>query len=80
MKQSLFGWRIGKAKRKLLEIGYVYDVMYEQPSENRYLVHVWVSDLNERIRGIIEPQIREIMRRRPSHIKVDVFLYRRDAG
>lgn len=73
-------WRMHKARRKLLEIGYVYDVMYEQPMPDRYLVHIWVTELNDETRSVIEPKIREVMKRRPKHIKVDVYLYRRDVA
>lgn len=71
-------WSIRKVKKRLLQIDHVYDVMYEAPLSHRYLFHIWVNNLNECVRGIIEPQIKEAMRGRPREIKVDVLIYRRD--
>ena len=72
-------WSIKKAKRQLLALQHVYDVMIEKPAGSRFLVHLWVNDLEE-VKNGIEPQIREIMFRRPREIKVDVLLYGRVAG
>ena len=72
-------WSIKQAKRQLLALQHVYDVMIEKPTDSRYLVHLWVNDL-EQTRSIVEMQIREIMIRRPRDLKVDVLLYGRVAG
>ncbi|MCF8566899.1 hypothetical protein LLE49_19455 [Alicyclobacillus tolerans] len=73
-------WRVKKVHRRLLELDYVYDVMMEEPVQDRFLIHIWVNELSPERREELEPRIREIVRRRPRHIKVDVHLYRRDAG
>lgn len=70
---SRWRWSINKATQQVLNIEGVYDVMYEPSTTGRYLLHVWATSLDN-----VGPKIREVLRKRPRSVKIDVLLYRRD--
>lgn len=67
-------WTINKATQQVLNIEGVYDVMYEPSTTGRYLIHVWATSLDK-----VDQRLREVLRKRPRNVKIDVFLYRREA-
>lgn len=69
-------WSISKAQKRILLFDFVYDVRVEKPAEERYLVHVFMTSLNDSIKKEFSTAATRIFRRRPSHIKVDVLLYK----
>jgi hypothetical protein len=66
-------WSIDKATQQVLDIEGVYDVMYEPSTPGRYLLHVWATSPEK-----VEKRLREVLRKRPRRIKIDVLLYRRE--
>lgn len=64
-------WSISKAKQKIAALESVYDVMVEVPSEERYLIHVWVANQSEKLKK----RLTKALKGRPPDLKVDILLY-----
>lgn len=68
-------WSIYKLSRRVRGLEGVYDVMPEYAAPGRYLLHVWAVLLDD-----LDEKIREVARKRPRDVKIDVILYRREIG